>query len=426
MTSLRADLLAGLASAHPELFTLAEALERQGVRVHLVGGPVRDTLSGMIPNDLDVTSAATPDEFRAAMTRAADTGAFHGYTISVYDVGEAHGTTGVAITTADGARSVIEHTTHRREVYAEHSRSPEVSFGESLTEDLARRDFTVNAIAVDLITGDLCDPYGGVEDLEAGLLRCCDTPEVTFSEDPLRIARLVRFAAQRGYRIDDATGHAAACVADRLEIVSMERRRDELIKMARDGTTLAEAIRVATSLGIDDHIFGLGDFFIDGTDITFTVDCDALAEADCDHPLYGIAVLAHASDDASVWARRWKFNRATIKRVGRISTAITSVSAGTLAEVALRSTGSVADAQLAAAVATATRSPAAGVLRHAALDAEVICAPLTVGGDDALAAGLTGEAIGTALAELNRRHALRGGLDRATALAELAELARRS
>ena len=125
----------------------------------------------------------------------------------------------------------MEITTHRSEAYLDDSRKPVVTFSKDLVEDLARRDFTVNAMAVDVGNGTLHDPFAGRADLEAGLLRTPLAPEESFSDDPLRMLRAARFIA--GYRLDPVPGlvEAARRLAERLDVVSTERVREELLRL---------------------------------------------------------------------------------------------------------------------------------------------------------------------------------------------------
>ena len=212
-----ADALAPLLS---EAAPLIEAFGRSGHRLYLVGGIVRDLMAERIDDlegDLDFTTDAIPPAIKTIIGPVVD---------ALWTQGERFGTIGAKI----GDRT-YEITTHRAETYRDDSRKPEVRFSQAIAEDLSRRDFTVNAMAVDLADGSLVDPHGGAADLAAGILRTPLDPEISFADDPLRMLRAARFAA--GYAlvpVDDLT-IAMEAMADRMAIVSVERIRDELDKL---------------------------------------------------------------------------------------------------------------------------------------------------------------------------------------------------
>ncbi|WP_329021224.1 CCA tRNA nucleotidyltransferase [Streptomyces sp. NBC_00690] len=196
---------------------LARLFRDAGFSLALVGGSVRDALLGRLGNDLDFTTDARPEDVLKIIRPWAD---------SVWDVGIAFGTVGAQ---KDGYQ--IEVTTYRSEAYDRTSRKPEVSYGESIEEDLIRRDFTVNAMAVALPEKEFIDPHGGLEDLAVRVLRTPGTPEDSFSDDPLRMMRAARFAAQLDFEVAPDVVSAMKDMSDRLEIVSAERVRDELNKL---------------------------------------------------------------------------------------------------------------------------------------------------------------------------------------------------
>ncbi|HSL27205.1 MAG TPA: CCA tRNA nucleotidyltransferase [Acidimicrobiia bacterium] len=196
---------------------LASRFIAGGHAIYLVGGSVRDAFLDRPHGDLDFTTDARPADIRHIVDGWAD---------AVYLVGEAFGTIGVR---KDGL--LAEITTFRAEIYREESRKPHVSFSNEIEADLARRDFTVNAIALRLPDLAAVDPYGGLADLAAELLRTPLAPEISFSDDPLRMLRLFRFQATLGFRIDPATLDAVTRMSDRLAIISAERIRDELAKL---------------------------------------------------------------------------------------------------------------------------------------------------------------------------------------------------
>ena len=201
---------------------LAERFQRAGFQLALVGGSVRDALLGRLGNDLDFTTDARPEQVLKLVRGWAD---------AVWDVGIAFGTVGCRKADADGNAFLIEVTTYRSEAYDRTSRKPEVSYGDTIEEDLVRRDFTVNAMAVALPGPRFIDPYGGLDDLAARVLRTPGTPEESFSDDPLRMMRAARFAAQLDFDVAPEVVGAMTDMADRIEIVSAERVRDELSKL---------------------------------------------------------------------------------------------------------------------------------------------------------------------------------------------------
>lgn len=196
---------------------LARRFQDAGFTLALVGGSVRDALLGRLGNDLDFTTDARPEDVLRIVRPWAD---------SVWEVGIAFGTVG---SQKDGYQ--IEVTTYRSEAYDRTSRKPEVSYGRTIEEDLVRRDFTVNAMAVALPQKDFIDPHGGLEDLSAQVLRTPGTPEDSFSDDPLRMLRAARFAAQLDFEVAPEVIAAMKAMSERIEIVSAERIRDELNKL---------------------------------------------------------------------------------------------------------------------------------------------------------------------------------------------------
>ncbi|MGV9250707.1 CCA tRNA nucleotidyltransferase [Streptomyces sp. NPDC003697] len=196
---------------------LARRFQDAGFSLALVGGSVRDALLGRLGNDLDFTTDARPEDVLQIVRPWAD---------AVWEVGIAFGTVG-----AQKQGYQIEVTTYRSEAYDRSSRKPEVSYGDSIEEDLVRRDFTVNAMAVTLPEKRFIDPHGGLEDLAARVLRTPATPEESFSDDPLRMMRAARFAAQLGFEVAPEVVAAMKEMAGRVDIVSAERVRDELNKL---------------------------------------------------------------------------------------------------------------------------------------------------------------------------------------------------
>ena len=203
-----------------ELDPLAERFAAAGHRLFLVGGTVRDLLVGKEGDrDYDATTDARPADIKRLLDGWAD---------AIWTQGERFGTIG-----AKRGDRLYEITTHRAEAYQPDSRKPEVSFGDTIEGDLARRDFTVNAMALELTTDHpvLVDPHGGAEDLVAKRLRTPMSPEISFSDDPLRMLRAARFLS--GYELDPEPGliDAVRDMSHRLSIVSAERIRDEFDKL---------------------------------------------------------------------------------------------------------------------------------------------------------------------------------------------------
>ena len=191
------------------------ALDSAGHRAVLAGGCVRDSLLGRRPSDWDIASSASPEEVLALFPRCVPTGIKHG-----------------TVTVLSGGGSV-EVTAFRAEGgYSDHRRPDSVSFGCPLEADLARRDLTVNAMAMDA-AGEITDPFGGRDDLRRRLLRCVGEPERRFDEDALRMLRTVRFSAQLGFDIEPRTLEAIRALAHLASGLSAERVRDELLKTLR-------------------------------------------------------------------------------------------------------------------------------------------------------------------------------------------------
>jgi poly(A) polymerase len=274
---------------------LARVFAEAGHQLYAVGGSVRDELLGRPVHDLDLTTDAPPEEIKRLARQVKPD--------AIYDVGARFGTIGLifrvprtpvldgkppapsgadadggapastktegyadasadyhapADTKTDAPSSsaeqeteqyVIEITTFRTERYLDGTRRPEVAFGTTLEEDLARRDFTINAMARDVLTGELHDPFGGMVDLRRRLIRAVGDPNERFREDPLRLLRAVRLAAQLGFEIESETRKAIAANAGALERISRERIADELNKILLSPRPAA-GLRLATDLGL--------------------------------------------------------------------------------------------------------------------------------------------------------------------------------
>jgi len=213
----RRRLAAALLRLDPAVAELGALFTAAGHRLALVGGPVRDAVLGRTSPDLDFTTDAHPDVTTRILARWGE---------AHWDIGKAFGTIGARRGEVD-----VEVTTYRSEAYDPTSRKPQVVFGDSLEGDLSRRDFTVNAMAVELPAMTFVDPHGGLADLVARRLRTPGTPQQSFGDDPLRMFRAARFAAQLGFRVDPAAVSAMRDMADRIAIVAVERSRVELEKL---------------------------------------------------------------------------------------------------------------------------------------------------------------------------------------------------
>ncbi len=209
-----------------EILEIARVLERAGHEAWCVGGALRDTLLGDPHSDFDLATSARPQEVMRLFRRTAP-------------IGVEHGTVGVI----DRNHVMHEVTTFRRDVRTD-GRHAVVEYGASLDEDLARRDFTINAIAYHPLRQEWRDPHGGDRDLEAGVVRAVGDPAARFREDYLRILRAIRFAARFGFAIDPATWKAAKDAADGLGRLSAERVRDEWFKGIRTAKDLGTLVRL--------------------------------------------------------------------------------------------------------------------------------------------------------------------------------------
>jgi poly(A) polymerase len=204
---------------------LAEAFKATGKELYLVGGTVRDELLGRPSNDIDCATDARPDEIQKI---AATTNPLH-----IIPIGEKFGTIQIQYMTQETYPDllVIEVTTYRGERYSPGSRKPEVQFGDSLLEDLRRRDFTINAIAKNVLTGGIVDPFNGQEDIKHGLIRAVEDAKQRFTDDPLRMLRAVRLATQLKFLIQGSTRMIIPEQVGWLHTISQERIRDELTKI---------------------------------------------------------------------------------------------------------------------------------------------------------------------------------------------------
>ncbi len=221
------ESLSALLRLTPVADRLAELFVDAGHALFLVGGSVRDALLGRLGaggvTDLDFTTSARPDDIEALLRR---------FSPAVWTIGKEFGTVGCQVVDAEtGTTWVVEVTTFRSDAYDADSRKPAVAFGDTVEGDLLRRDFTVNAMALELPSRRFVDPYGGLRHLARRILMTPAEPEVSFSDDPLRMMRAARFAAQLGMVPAPDVVMAMESMADRITIVSAERVRDELSKL---------------------------------------------------------------------------------------------------------------------------------------------------------------------------------------------------
>ncbi|MDP4971965.1 MAG: CCA tRNA nucleotidyltransferase, partial [Pontimonas sp.] len=218
---------------------LAEAFAVAGFELALVGGPVRDAFLGRTVHDLDFTTSATPDEIEKLVKPLAD---------AIWDVGRAFGTIAAQL-----GEHTVEITTYRADSYDGSSRKPDVVFGSSLEEDLFRRDFTMNAMALTLPEVKLVDPCNGLEDLLAGVLRTPIEPEISFQDDPLRMMRGARFTSQLGAVIHPDTMAAMTTLAPRIADISSERVREEFTRLLATESP-RQGLEVLVETGIADIV----------------------------------------------------------------------------------------------------------------------------------------------------------------------------
>ncbi|MDQ3964293.1 MAG: HD domain-containing protein, partial [Actinomycetota bacterium] len=219
---------------------LAARFNASGHELYLVGGVVRDTILGRRDRspDLDFATDATPDTTKDIVAPVAG---------SLWLQGIEFGTVGAEL---DGVR--MEITTFRTERYQPASRHPDVSFASDVETDLSRRDFTINAMAIRLPDTVPIDPFDGVKDLSARLIRTPLDPAVSFGDDPLRMLRAFRFASQLKFRVEEKTLAAISDMAEQIDTVSAERIRDEFVKLLL-GRAPAEALKLAEPTGLTER-----------------------------------------------------------------------------------------------------------------------------------------------------------------------------
>lgn len=221
------------------IFDLADRFVRAGHELSLVGGPVRDLYLGRVSPDLDFTTSARPEETIKTISGWAD---------NIWDVGREFGT--IAFKKGE---FTLEVTTYRADAYDKESRKPIVAFGDNLHDDLFRRDFTMNSMALRLPQLELVDPFDGVSSLEDGSIRTPGAPDISFSDDPLRMMRAARFASQLQIEVSPEVRRAMSEMTDRIDIISAERVRDELVKLI-NGADPSAGIDLLVETGLADKV----------------------------------------------------------------------------------------------------------------------------------------------------------------------------
>ncbi len=321
---------------------VAERFTEAGYRIFLVGGVVRDlALSIGRPfdpagNDVDLTTDATPTEIKRILSPLAE---------AIWDQGERFGTIGAMV---DGQE--LEITTHRAEAYDAESRKPVVTFGHDLHEDLSRRDFTINAAAIELPGGELHDPYHGMIDLRVGVLRTPLSPEISFTDDPLRMMRAARFIPRFGLAPSPELTEAAIELADRLAIVSVERVADELERLIRVDEPRA-GFEFLARTGLLPHVVpALAG--VAASDIDLAV---RLASAPGGPAVRRAGLLWVVRSDAAVSLSRLRFSRAdtteTIRLLDGAAVGLGSTTGGTIDHATVRRIADRGGAALVAGVA---------------------------------------------------------------------------
>ena len=355
-----------------EVREIVQTLTAAGFEAWCVGGALRDALFGEEESDFDVATSATPDRVRKLFPRTVP-------------VGEEYGTIGVL----DRRRRLHEVTTFRRDVSTDGRRAV-VAFGVSLDDDLARRDFTINAIAYQPLTGDWRDPFGGARDVAARVLRAVGAAEERFREDYLRVLRAIRFAARFGLAIEPDTWVAARDAAAGLSGLSAERVRDEWFKGLRTAGDVRELVRLWREVGA-------ADVWLPGLE---AMPPTSLSVQPRDPVLLTCALVP----DPAATLRRLRASNAEIGRAESVAAArelpVTPGPAG--ARRWLARTGAAADDLLRLRELTDGRpAPWAAEVEGVRERAEATARrDLAVTGADLLAAGLRGPAIGEALDRL--------------------------
>jgi poly(A) polymerase len=238
LNSAQQNAVAELLRVSPVADELGRRFGAAGHELHLVGGSVRDALLGRLGDDLDFCTDARPEQTLAVVQGWAD---------AIWETGREFGTIGIQ---KDGLR--LEITTFRAEAYDGITRNPVVQYGSSLLDDLERRDFTINAMAVSLPGHVFTDPYGGLADLAARIIRTPAAPAQSFGDDPLRMLRAARFAAKLGFAVDEPVLSAIRDMAPDLDRITAERIRDEFTKLMCSADPIT-GLRLLVDTGLADR-----------------------------------------------------------------------------------------------------------------------------------------------------------------------------
>ena len=382
-----------------------------GWRLYVVGGAVRALLLGRSlgsTDEVDMTTDAPPSVVREILAGWADT---------VWTQGARFGTVG-----GRRAGRIVEITTHRAEIYAEDSRRPEVSYGTDVLADLARRDFTIGAMAFplpptapDAATVELIDPFGGWEDLRAARLRTPRAPEQSFADDPLRMLRAGRFVATLGLTADPGLEAAMEALHRRLGIVSAERCARELALLLvaeAPGAGVELLLRTGVLTAIVPELAAAGRDPAAGVGLLGAVPPEEPAR---------LAALLWATDDVEAVVRRLRFPSATARRAGAIAAAVRALvaAAGDAAgDAAVRRWAAAAGATAPAAAALAVAAAPGPVVSGFAArwrqlrGSDGLAGPPPLSGADVMAHLGVGEgpAVGAALRHLEETRIIGGPL----------------
>ncbi len=366
----------------PVATTLARAFAEAGEPLYLVGGCVRDLLSGVEQDDWDFTTSARPEAIEQILSQFGTT----------WDAGKNFGTIAGLV-----LGHKVEVTTFRADTYDRKTRKPEVAFGDSLDDDLARRDFTINAMAINCIDGSFVDPFDGERDLAAAILRTPGPASPTILDDPLRGLRAVRFAATRGMRMDDDLAAAIDKNADALNMVSQERKTAELMKIAAYGPrALGNAALHSTFLQVYKHLFG---------DLTILGKAMWRDDFDLGDPLSNLAAMTVRTVDTEAMLRDMRFSKADAKLVGDIHRVARLFMDHPEREYEIRRViRHYPDEVILTAQAIIQKRFELELPKvdHAIAERNWWRRPLSVNGDDLIAAGIEGRNIGEALAAAER------------------------
>lgn len=284
----------------PYVSALMHRLRDAGYEAFAVGGCVRDILLAKEPSDWDLCSSATPEQLLSVFRDE-----------RVVTAGVKHGTVGVVC-----SEGIVEITTYRIDSDYSDGRHPgSVSYTSSLDEDLCRRDFTINAMALD-VDCRLHDPQNGMADIERGVISCIGSPEERFYEDALRIMRALRFSSVLGFDIDEKTSEAILKLRSRLSLISAERKRDELVKLVCGAVPLS----LCRYREVFEEVVPGAAFCAD--DSSFSATLSAISSLECDKTLRLTALFTRDASRETLTALR--FDNKTIKDVLDISAAFGS------------------------------------------------------------------------------------------------------